>query len=112
MLANPHLVGVIAFAAFERENEELDAKKIERVAPIAELISQHKYKLAQPLFLYVKTGQVGVVPGLKDFLAEFLSAASIGRQGYLVKRGLIPLGDSDLLDSARAGAQLPEFKLP
>lgn len=112
LIANPNLLGVVSFASFEHDSEELEARTINGVGATAELIAQNRYPMARPLFLYLKKGQVGTVPGLKEFLAEFLSAASIGRQGYLVKRGLVPLSDSDLLDTAKAGTQLPELKLP
>jgi phosphate transport system substrate-binding protein len=39
----------------------------------------------------VKKSQVGVTPGLKEFVAEFVSDAATGRGGYLQSRGMIPL---------------------
>ena len=45
----------------------------------------------RPLFIYVKKANIGVTPGLEDFLKEFTSDAATGRGGYLQGRGLIPL---------------------
>ena len=43
------------------------------------------------LFIYVKKANIGVTPGLAEFLTEFTSDAATGRGGYLQGRGLIPL---------------------
>jgi len=32
-----------------------------------------------------------VIPGLKEFIAEYTSERSFGAEGYLVDKGLIPL---------------------
>ena len=36
-----------------------------------------------------------MIPGLDDFVSEFVSEDSFGPDGYLVERGLIPLSDAD-----------------
>ena len=34
-----------------------------------------------------------MIPGIKEFIAEFTSEAAIGEEGYLADKGLIPLPD-------------------
>ena len=64
--------------------------------PSAETIADGAYPLARSLFLYVKKQHVGVTPGLKEFVMEFMSDASAGRGGYLQDRGLVPLPADEL----------------
>ena len=57
------------------------------------------YPGSRPLFIYVKKAHVGVVPGLAEFVAEFLKGAADG--GYLNAKGLI-VSPKDVADKARA----------
>jgi phosphate transport system substrate-binding protein len=38
---------------------------------------------------------VGVIPGIKEYLAEFTSEKAFGEDGYLSDRGLIPMMDDE-----------------
>jgi phosphate transport system substrate-binding protein len=61
------------------------------VAPTFENIATGKYPVSRPLFVYVKSAHFGVIPGLKEFVAEYVSDRSMGSEGYLADKGLIPL---------------------
>ena len=39
----------------------------------------------------MKNAHVGLVPGIQEFVAEFLSDRASGDEGYLADKGLIPL---------------------
>jgi phosphate transport system substrate-binding protein len=47
--------------------------------------------VSRPLFFYVKNAHAGVIPGIKEFVAEFVSDRASGEEGYLADKGLIPL---------------------
>jgi phosphate transport system substrate-binding protein len=47
------------------------------------------------LFFYVKKAHVGVIPGIKEYLAEFASDKAWGKDGYLSEKGLIPMPDAE-----------------
>ena len=47
----------------------------------AETIADGTYKVSRPLFVYVKNAHVGVIPGLAEYVTEFLKGAAAG--GYL-----------------------------
>ena len=49
----------------------------------------------------MKKGHVGSVPGMHEFAKEFVSDASMGEDGYLVDKGLIPLHKEEA-EKARA----------
>jgi len=61
------------------------------VAPSFETISSGQYEVSRPLFFYVKNAHVGVIPGIKEFVAEFISDRASGDEGYLADKGLIPM---------------------
>ncbi|MEG1455633.1 MAG: hypothetical protein RSC66_08695, partial [Comamonas sp.] len=64
------------------------------------------YPLARSLYVYVKKAHIGVIPGLQDFVMEFMSEGSAGRGGYLQDRGLVPLGAEELAaERAKATSQ-------
>jgi phosphate transport system substrate-binding protein len=43
----------------------------------------------------VKKAHVGVIPGIKEYLAEFTSEKAWGKDGYLSEKGLIPLPEAE-----------------
>jgi phosphate transport system substrate-binding protein len=74
-----------------------DAKlvRLDGVAPDATTIAAGTYKASRSHYLYVKNQHVGMVPGVMEFVAEFLSDAAQGADGYLVKDGWMPLNDKE-----------------
>ena len=47
--------------------------------------------MSRPLFVYVKQAHVAAVPGLAEFVQEFVSDRAAGPDGYLAGKGLTPL---------------------
>ena len=43
----------------------------------------------------MKKAHVGVIPGIKEYLAEFTSESALGDSGYLSDKGLIPMNDKE-----------------
>ena len=39
----------------------------------------------------MKKQHIGVVPGLDKFVAEYVSEKAMGKDGYLSRKGLVPL---------------------
>ena len=83
---------------------------IEGVKPEFETISDGSYPVSRPLFFYVKKAHVGVIPGIKEYLAEFTSTKSMGQEGYLAERGLIPLPGDEYKGVADAVKNLAPMK--
>jgi phosphate transport system substrate-binding protein len=82
------------------------------VAPTTEAIAAGEYPLARTLYLYVKKSSLDRVPGLRPYLAEFLSEAASGKGGYLPDQGMIPLPTDELLASRSGLAALPDMPRP
>jgi phosphate transport system substrate-binding protein len=64
---------------------------VDGVAPTFESIADGSYAISRPLYFYVKKAHMDVIPGLKEYLAEFTSDKAWGDEGYLADKGLIPL---------------------
>ena len=90
--ADPTSFGVFGFSFLDQNRDKVQGANINGTEPTFENISSQKYPVSRSLFFYVKGNHVGLIPGLKNFVKEFMSRRAIGRRGYLVQRGLIPLG--------------------
>lgn len=78
--------------------ENLDSMKgvmIGGVAPTIETIADGSYPVSRPLFIYIKNAHRDVIPGLDDFVMEYVSEEAFGDGGYLSERGLIPLSPEE-----------------
>ena len=54
----------------------------------------------------MKKAQIGVIPGIEEYLEEFVSDAATGEDGYAVDKGLIPLIGDERDDSVQAAENL------
>jgi phosphate transport system substrate-binding protein len=87
----PGSLGVFGWSYLEENMDKIKGASVNGVKPSAQTISDGSYPLSRSLFIYVKKANIGVTPGLADFVTEFTSDAATGRGGYLQGRGLIPL---------------------
>ena len=86
--ANPGAIGVLGYSFLEENADKVRGIPLGGIAPTAGTISNLTYPGARLLYLYVKGEHLGVIPGMREFLAEYARAWSKG--GYLERRGLIP----------------------
>lgn len=104
------IVGVVPYSAVLRNRghheNELKMVHIDGVAPTIETIGDGSYPGARELFIYVKTAHLDEVPGLRDYVVEFVSDAAIGEAGYLLDLGLIPLSEDERRQSRQAAEPL------
>ncbi|MBS0373451.1 MAG: substrate-binding domain-containing protein [Proteobacteria bacterium] len=91
LAADREAIALLGFSYLEQNRDRIQAARIDGVAPSLESIGAARYPLARPLFLYVKPAHVAAVPGLAEFLQEFVSPRAAGRDGYLADKGLTPL---------------------
>lgn len=87
----PGALGVFGYSFLEENMDKVKGASVNGVKPTANTISDGSYPLARSLYIYVKKANVGVTPGLREFVKEYVSDAATGRGGYLQSRGLIPL---------------------
>ncbi len=93
--ADSSLFGVFGYSFYDQNRDKVQASVVDDVKLTFDNISSYKYPGARPLFTYVKKNHVGVVPGLKEFMSEFISEKALSIDGYLYPAGLVPLNDED-----------------
>ncbi|WP_274423136.1 substrate-binding domain-containing protein [Chelativorans sp. YIM 93263] len=91
--ADENALGIFGYSFLYENQDTLKAVAIEGVQPSPETIADESYTVSRPLFFYVKNAHRGVIPGLQEFVAEYVSEEAMGPGGYLEERGLIPLSD-------------------
>jgi phosphate transport system substrate-binding protein len=88
---NPDAVGVLPFSYLEQNGNMIQAARLDGVAPTPDSIFAFRYRAARPLFIYIKTSHVAAVPGLAEFVQEFVSEKAAGKDGYLIDKGMVAL---------------------
>ena len=111
LAADPEMFGLFGYSYLVANKDKIKAAKIEGKLPSLASIQDYSYPIARPLFFYVKKSHVGVVPGIKEFLAEFTAKGTMGPKGYLTDIGLVPLDDKTYKTVRTAGTQLKTISL-
>jgi phosphate transport system substrate-binding protein len=101
--ANPAALGIFGFSFLEENASSIKGIEIDGAAPTFESVASGDYKMSRPLFIYVKKQHVGVVPGIAEFVAEYVSDKALSEDGYLSAKGLITLPGADA-EKSRADA--------
>ncbi|GAA5443821.1 protein SphX [Microbulbifer sp. NBRC 101763] len=91
LVANPNALGIFGFSFLDQNADKVQGSLIEGQAPTFDSIADQSYPVSRPLFIYVKKAHADVVPGIKQFLAEFTNERTWGDEGYLTDKGMIPL---------------------
>lgn len=99
---NPTSLGIFGFSYLDANKDKIKAVPVQGVAPSYAAIADGSYPGSRPLFIYVKKKHVGVIPGLAEYVAEFLKGA--GEGGYLGAKGLI-VSPKATADTAAANAK-------
>ena len=108
----PNALGVFGYSFLEENASRIKGASINGVKPTPATIASGQYPLSRSLYIYVKKSQVGVTPGLKEFVTEFVSDAATGRGGYLQGRGLIPLPPAQHQAMKGKAGSMPAMPMP
>ena len=93
--ANPAALGIFGFSFLDQNADVVRGSVINGEAPTFDSIADGTYPVARPLFFYVKVAHVGSIPGIREYLSEFIGEAAAGEFGYLSEKGLIPLPEDE-----------------
>jgi phosphate transport system substrate-binding protein len=93
--SDSNAVGIFGYSFLYENQDTLKAVRVEGVEPNEDTIGDGSYGVSRPLFFYIKNAHRGVIPGLQEFVEEYVSEESFGPGGYLEERGLIALSDED-----------------
>lgn len=102
LLGDEAALGILGFSFLDQNAGVIHASEIEGSQPDFENIQSGRYAISRPLYIYVKGEHLAVVPGMREFVQEFLSEGASGDEGYLVAKGIIPLLEQERLQNRSA----------
>lgn len=109
--ADKNAFGVFGFSFLDQNRDKVQGSVVDGVAPTFENISAQKYPVSRSLFFYVKKNHVGQIPGIQEYVRAFMSRKAIGKRGFLISKGLIPLPAAEMKKFIAAGKSLPDLKM-
>ena len=95
LVENENAFGVFGFSFLIENEDKIQGSTVDGKAPTMETIADKSYGVSSPLYFYVKLAHVDVIPGIREFLAEYTSEDSWGPGGYLEERGMIPMPENE-----------------
>jgi phosphate transport system substrate-binding protein len=104
--SNPKSVGIFGYSFLEENTAKIKGATVNGIEPSFDNIASGKYPVSRPLFVYVKKQHVGVIPGIKEFVAEYTSEKALADEGYLATKGLIPLPKDQRAAAVKVGGEL------
>lgn len=109
--ADPDVMGIFGYSFLYENLDTLKAVKVEGTEPNFDTIADGSYKIARPIFVYIKNAHRNVIPGLSEFIAEYVSDNALGQRGYLAERGLTVLSDAkrkEVQEAAKTAKKLSQ----
>lgn len=94
--ANPNSFGIFGYSFLDENQDVITGNSVDGVEPDFDSILSGEYPVSRSLFIYVKNQHADVIPGMREFLAEYTSDRAMGEEGYLADIGLIPLTEDAL----------------
>jgi len=110
LASNPKAMAIFTFSYLDQNRNKIHAATVGGVTASLETIASGQYPVSRPLFIYVKRAHVNDIPGVAEFVAEYLSDRAAGGDGYLADKGLIPLPKPALLKQRAALAGMKAGK--
>lgn len=95
LASDANTVGVFGLSFYESNTDTLRVATMSGVSPSGATVASGEYPVSRPLFFYVKGEHIGVVPGIDEYVAFFLSDGMTGPEGRLIDAGLIAMPDAE-----------------
>jgi phosphate transport system substrate-binding protein len=109
--ANPNALGIFGFSFLDQNSDTVQGSTIDGNAPTFEAISSGEYVISRPLYFYVKKAHIGTIPGIAEFINAFVSEDTIGEDGYLIDKGLIPLDEEKYAEMSTSARNLKNLEM-
>lgn len=100
---NRKAVGVFGYSYLEENLDKVQGLPMNGVEPTYANISTFAYPGARPLYVYVKKAHLKAIPGLPEYLAEWVKNWT--KDGVLAKIGLVASPDDVMAASAKAATE-------
>ncbi len=104
---DPSAYGIFGFSYLDQNSDTLQGAVISGTNPTFEEIANGKYSVSRALYFYVKHAHVGVVPGMKEYMAEWVK--HWGEDGALSDAGMIPMPQEERAKFLAAMNELPKL---
>ncbi len=109
--SNSAALGIFGFSFLDQNSDRVQGAHVDGSYPTFENIADGSYPVSRPLYLYVKKAHIGTIPGIQEFVDEFVSENAAGEDGYLTDKGLIPLPEDEREEVLAAVAGMVSVKL-
>ncbi|MBT35381.1 MAG: phosphate ABC transporter substrate-binding protein [Rickettsiales bacterium] len=103
---NKNALGVFGFSFLAENEDKIQGSNIDGNEPTFENIASKAYPVSRPLYFYIKTAHVDVIPGIREFVEAYTSDDAFGPDGYLSERGLIPMPDEEREFFRKSGEEM------
>ena len=100
--ANPVAFGIFGFGFLDQNRENVRGNSINGFIPEFERIANGDYSISRSLYFYVKKAHIGIIPGIKEYLTEFMADHASGMDGYLIDIGMIPMSEQERAQVTKA----------
>lgn len=97
--------GIFGFSYLDQNSDTLQGAVISGTAPTFENIASDNYSVSRALYFYVKHAHVGVVPGIKEYMAEWVKHWD--DDGILSENGMIPMPQAERATNHEAMKNMP-----
>ena len=103
---NKNALGVFGCSFLAENDDKIQGSNIDGNEPTVENIASKAYPVSRPLYFYIKTAHVDVIPGIREFVEAYTSDDAFGPDGYLSERGLIPMPDEEREFFRKSGQEM------
>lgn len=97
--------GIFGFSYLDQNSDTLQGSVLSGVAPTFDAIADGSYKASRALYFYVKHQHIGVVPGIQEYMNEWIK--HWGDDGILADAGMIPMPEDERDEMATRITTLP-----
>ena len=111
LVANPDALGIFGFSFLDQNSDKVQGSVVDGIEPSFDAIAGGEYTVSRPLYFYVKKAHIGTIPGIKEYLESFVSEDTIGEDGFLIDKGLIPLDQDSYEEMSAAARSLTSLEL-
>ena len=105
LIEDPNAFGIFGFSYLDQNSDTIQGSILSGVEPTFDAIADGSYKASRALYFYVKHQHVGVVPGIQEYMNEWIK--HWGDNGALVDAGMIPMPQAEQDEMINAIKELP-----
>ena len=106
LAADKSALGIFGYSFLAQNRDLIKGSAINGEEPTFASIARGDYSYSRPLYFYFKKAHMEMIPGLREYVAEFTNEWSLGPEGYLIDEGLIPLQRQERRSNFQRARQL------